>query len=89
MLIGLIRPIETRTVEVKGEGLRAIAEQLAAPEGWELVSAPALPAKGTTELHATATFARRDGLQQIEAEDRDALLAKVPEGWQLLSIRRG
>ena len=88
MLIGVIRPVETRTLDVTGEGLHAIAAQLTAPPGWELVSAPALPTKGSTELHATATFARRDGLREIEAEDRAALDAQIPEGWQLLSIRR-
>ncbi|EQM81796.1 MULTISPECIES: hypothetical protein [Microbacterium] len=32
-------------------------------------------------------FQRRDGLREIEAENMDALIALVPEGWQLLSVR--
>lgn len=32
-------------------------------------------------------FQRRDGTQELEAENMDALQAKIPEGWQLLSVR--
>lgn len=41
MLIGLIRPIETHTITLKGEELADVRAQLVAqaPEGWELVSA--------------------------------------------------
>lgn len=88
MLIGMIRPLETRTREVTGEGLDAIAAQLTAPAGWELTKAHVLPQKGTTELRAVGEFARVDGLTEIDADDRDALYAKVPAGHQLLSIRR-
>lgn len=88
MLIGMIRLVETRTRDVAGEGLESLAEQLTAPPGWELISAPALPTKGKTELHATGTFARRDAIREIEAEDRAGLDAQIPDGWQLLSIRR-
>lgn len=45
-------------------------------------------AKKDTILTATATVVRRDGLQEIEAETFDELRALVPDGYQLLSVRR-
>ena len=91
MLIGLIRPLETRSFDVESTDLAGVQEALAAlrPEGFDLVSAPVQMIKGAPILKATGTFHRRDGIEQIEAEDMDALLARVPEGWQLLSVRPG
>lgn len=43
--------------------------------------------KGAAILKAKGTFHSRDRVEQIEADDMDALHAKVPEGWQLLSVR--
>lgn len=43
--------------------------------------------KGAAVLKAVGTFARRDQVTEIQAEDMDALRAKVPEGWQLLNVR--
>jgi hypothetical protein len=88
MLIGMIRPVETREREVIGEGIDALRAQLEAPPGWELTEMHPEPQKGTTEFRAVGKFARRDGLTEIEAGDTDALRAKVPEGYELLSIRR-
>lgn len=89
MLIGRIRPVETRTVELEGESLADIAAQAAAaaPDGWDVVAAPVRMRKGSTRIDATATLARRDGSTEIEADDMAALEAKVPEGWQLVSVR--
>lgn len=89
MLIGTIRPTEPRTVEVKGESLADIQEKLEAlrPEGFELVKSTAHPIKGTMMLSSVGTFARRDGAREIEADDRAALDAKVPDGYELLTIR--
>jgi hypothetical protein len=88
MFIGMIRPVETRTREVRGEGIAAIHEQLEAPAGWELTQAHMGRQPGTTEFITVGQFVRRDGLTEIEADDIAALRAKVPEGYQLLNIRR-
>lgn len=89
MLIGTIRPTETRTVEVTGESLDDIQVKLEAlrPEGFDLVKSTAHPVKGTMLLSSVGTFARRDGAREIEADDRAALYAKVPDGYELLTIR--
>lgn len=90
MLIGLIRPIETHTVTLKGEDLADVRAQLVeqAPEGWELVSAKPTMTNGTPVRSVEGKFERRDGTREIEAEDMAALEAQVPEGWQLLSVQR-
>ncbi|GLJ79736.1 hypothetical protein [Microbacterium imperiale] len=90
MYIGTIRPVETSTIDLTGHSLAEITEQAeaATPPGFRLVSAPVRMIKGSTELTATATFRRYDGSRDIEADDRAALHALVPEGWQLVSIRK-
>lgn len=89
MLIGRIRDARTVTVDVEGDSLEEITKQLAerAPEGFELVSAPARMRKGSITLDTTGTFQARGVVQEIEGPDIDALRAQVPEGWQLLSVR--
>lgn len=89
MLIGVIRPVESTTHTVQAEELDEIQALLAAqtPDGWQLASAPVAMAKKDTILTAEGTIVRRDGLQEIEADDLPALEAKVPEGYQLLSVR--
>jgi hypothetical protein len=86
MFIGLIRPVEKQTREVRGEGIAAIHEQLEAPAGWELTQAHMGRQPGTTEFFTVGQFARRDEPTEIEADDREALRAKVPEGHELLAI---
>lgn len=90
MLIGTIRPIETRTVEVTGPGLPEIQEQLTdlVPEGIELANAPAEMTRSEAAIKTTATFQRVDRIREIEADDMTTLEAKVPDAWQLLSVRR-
>ncbi|WP_234057916.1 hypothetical protein [Microbacterium sp. NFH-22A-Y] len=89
MLTGLIRPVETRTVNVEGDSLADIHGKLTAqvPAGWELTKAPVTMTAGSTALTATGAIERRDGLREIEADTMTQLEAKVPEGWQLLSVR--
>ncbi|MGV2901322.1 hypothetical protein ACNPM4_06550 [Microbacterium sp. AGC62] len=89
MLIGLIRPIETHTVTLKGEELADVRAQLAAqaPEGWELVSAIPTMTNGTPVRSVEGRYQRRDGTREIEAEDMAALESQVPAGWQLLTVR--
>ena len=89
MLIGLMRPVETQSFDVQGASLEEIHDNLMAhrPEGFDLISAPVVMAKRDTTINATGTFARRDQVTEIEADDLTALRAKVPEGWQLLSVR--
>jgi hypothetical protein len=90
MLIGLIRPIETHTITLKGEELADVRAQLVAqaPEGWELVSAVPTMTNGTPVRSVEGKFERREGAREIEAENMKGLEAQVPEGWQLLSVRR-
>lgn len=89
MLVATIRPAETRTAELTGNSLEeihaaAVAQQ---PAGFDLVAAPVQMIKGSTALTATATYRRVDGAREIEADDRASLFAKVPPGWQMLSVR--
>lgn len=89
MLIGLMRPVENRSFDVEAADLAGIQEQLALhrPDGFDLVSSPVEMIKGAPIVKATGTFQRRDSIEQIEADDMDALHAKVPEGWLLLGVR--
>lgn len=89
MLIGLMRPVEVQSVSLEGTDLADIQSQLEAqrPEGFDLVSSPVEMIKGAAVLKAVGTFARRDQVTEVEADDMDALLAKVPDGWQLLNVR--
>lgn len=89
MLTGLIRPRETRTVEVEGDSLVDIHGKLTAqvPAGWELTKAPVAMTAGSTALTAIGTMERRDAIREIEADTMTQLEAKVPDGWQLLSVR--
>ena len=90
MLIGSIRRVQSSTVEVQGASLEDVRAQLEAqrPDGFDLVSSPVRMVKGAQLLEATGTFEQRDELAEIEADDMDALEAKVPDGWKLLSVRR-
>ncbi|MBN6189984.1 hypothetical protein KZC56_12725 [Microbacterium sp. SSW1-47] len=90
MLIALIRPLGTATADVVGTSLEDVRTQLAAhaQPGFDLASAPVRMLKGEAKMEATGTFRRVDGVEQIEAEDMASLEAKVPEGWQMLSVRR-
>ncbi|MFF1540510.1 hypothetical protein ACFVWL_10540 [Microbacterium sp. NPDC058269] len=54
---------------------------------WDLVSAMATMEKAGAMRSVEGKFQRRDGLREVQAENMDALQAKVPEGWQLLSVR--
>ena len=89
MLIGLMRPVETQSFDIESFDLAGVQTQLEErrPPGFDLISAPVEMIKGAAILKAKGTFARRDQVQQIEADDMDALLAKVPDGWQLLNVR--
>lgn len=90
MLIGMIRPREIRTITVQAEELDEIQDLIRAqsPAGWETISAPVSMSKKDTMMTAEGTVARRDGVTEIEADDMETLQAKVPEGYQLLSVRR-
>ncbi|MBO9625800.1 MAG: hypothetical protein J7484_05440 [Microbacterium sp.] len=90
MLIGLMRPVETQSFPVEAPDLAGIQSELDGlrPEGFDLISSPVEMIKGAQVLKAVGTFARRDQVTEIQADDMDALLAKVPEGWQLLNVLR-
>ncbi|GAB6855951.1 hypothetical protein [Microbacterium xylanilyticum] len=89
MLIGTIRPDESRTITVQGEELDEIQALVAAqtPAGWEIISAPVAMAKKDTILTAEATIARRDGLQEIEGVDLEDIRTRVPVGFKLIAVR--
>jgi len=78
MLIGRIRPVETRTLDVPADVNDVGAAMTSMlPPGWEIQSPK------------DRTIVRVHGVEEIEAEDMQTLEGKVPEGWQLLSVRRG
>lgn len=89
MLHALIRPHESHKIEVSADSLVGIRDQLAEqlPDGYHLTDAPLTMAAGKTALTAVGTFARRDGIREIEAPNMDALRDLVPEGWIMLSVR--
>lgn len=91
MYYAMIRPRETRIIEVAAESLAEVQDQLEAqrPEGFDLTAAPVTMAAGKAALTAVGKYARRDGVSEIEAESMDALRAAVPEGWMMLSVRQG
>ena len=89
MLVALIRPIEKHTATAEGTEIPELRAQLIeeAPEGWDMVSAHVEMKPGGIRI-VTGKFEGRHEPREIEAEDMDALHAKVPEGWQMLSVRR-
>ncbi|MGQ7313359.1 hypothetical protein ACUOFU_16760 [Microbacterium arabinogalactanolyticum] len=75
MLTGQVRPVETRTLEVKGTHDEIVAAlNAAAVDGWEVDSI------------TTRRLARYGATTTVEAADIDAVRAKVPDGHQLLSV---
>lgn len=89
VLIGTIRPVETRSLSVEAHSLAEAHELLEAqrPEGFDLANVPVQMGKGTTLLTAIGTYVRRDGVKEIEAADRASLDAQVPDGWALITVR--
>ncbi len=89
MLIAMIRPLETKTVEVIGTTLDDVQAQLDAHRepGFDLVSSPVRMLKGEAKMQATGRFSRVDGIREIEAADMASLRAQVPDGWRMLSVR--
>ncbi|MFB8191343.1 hypothetical protein ACFC14_18650 [Microbacterium sp. NPDC055988] len=90
MLIGLVRPVEVHTITLKGEDISEIRAQLVAqaPAGWELVSALVTMEKAGATRTINGKFHRSDGMEEITAENMDALRAQINDGWQLLSVRQ-
>lgn len=88
MLVALIRPTEKYTATVQGTEIPDLRAQLIreAPEGWDMVSAHVEMTPGGIRI-VTGKFEGRHEPTEIEAEDMNALHAKVPEGWQMLSVR--
>ncbi|KQT75419.1 hypothetical protein [Microbacterium sp. Leaf436] len=89
-MIGTIRPVEIRTVNVEAHSLADVHTVLERqrPDGFELTDAPVRMSNGTTALTATGVFARRDGTREIEGADMPALRGQVPDGWALVSVRQ-
>ncbi|KQZ04933.1 hypothetical protein ASD19_02625 [Microbacterium sp. Root53] len=89
MLIGVIRPTETRELSAEGATLDDVHRALEAqvPEGWQLTHAKVSMPKGSSALTATGRMARWGETREISAADMAALEAQVPEGWSLLAVR--
>lgn len=89
MLVALIRPAEKQTATVEGTEIPELRAQLLAqaPDGWDMSSAHVEMKPGGIRI-VEGRFQRRDEPREIEADDMAALRAKVPEGWQMLSVRR-
>lgn len=89
MLVALIRPAEKQTATVEGTDIPELRGQLLAqaPAGWDMASAHVEMKPGGIRI-VEGRFVRREEPREIEADDMTALEAKVPEGWQLLSVRR-
>ncbi|WP_341974668.1 hypothetical protein [Microbacterium sp. LWO13-1.2] len=81
MLVALIRPRESHNVTVQGTNVTELRAELAAqvPAGWELVSAHATMKAGGIRT-VEGRYERRDGIQEIEAEDTTVLEARGPGG---------
>lgn len=88
MLVALIRPAEKQTATVEGTEIPELRAQLLAqaPSGWEMASAHVEMKPGGIRI-VEGRFLRREQPQEIEADDMAALEAKVPEGWEMLSVR--
>lgn len=89
MLIAMIRPAEKHVARATGTEISDLHDEViaGAPDGWEMVSAHVEMQPGGIRI-VEGKFERRDEVTEIEAEDMDSLKGKVPEGWQLLSVRR-
>ena len=90
MLVALIRPVESRTVDVSGVSGAALdaAVRAVLPAGWDVAQVPARLDQATGGFTATAKMVRRDGVREVDADDMPALVAKVPVGWEMVSARR-
>lgn len=89
MLIAMIRPAEKYIAKATGTEIPDLQAELiaGAPAGWEMVSAHVEMQPGGIRI-VEGKFERRDEPTEIEAEDMDSLLAKVPDGWRMLSVRK-
>lgn len=88
MYVGTVRPVDTKTISVKGAGLEEIAELVAEriPEGWVATSSPVEKSAGV--LTAAVTMSRRDGVETVTGVDFAAVRAAVKDGYQLIAVRR-
>ncbi|MGP6172274.1 hypothetical protein ACTU6V_13835 [Microbacterium sp. A204] len=57
------------------------------PGGWDIAKVPPVLNRDGT-FTADAMIGRRDDVREIEADDMDTLQSKVPDGWQMLSVRK-
>ena len=89
MLVAVIRPVEKHTATAEGTDIPELRAQLIAeaPAGWDMVSAHVEMKPGGIRI-VTGKFEGREATREIEADDMDTLTAKVPDGWQMLSVRR-
>lgn len=88
MLRALLRLVETREFEAKGETLDEVHAELARnrPEGFDLTKAPVAMGAGGGGITAVGVYERRDTVQEISAPTMPALEALVPDGWIMLWV---
>ncbi|OZB80683.1 MAG: hypothetical protein B7X41_17600 [Microbacterium sp. 14-71-5] len=89
MLIGVIRSTETRDVTLVGDDLDALRAELEAQAtgDWVVTASSVEMARRSTELTLIGRLANWVA-RETEADDREALHAKVPDGFKLISMRR-
>lgn len=90
MFIGTVVPIETLTVSVEGDELETVDALVAElmPEHWQAVAIELSISPHESVLRAEATFARLDGQSEVQGQDMTELRSAVPDGFQLLYVRR-
>ncbi len=90
MLIGVIRSTETRNLTITGDDVEELRAQLAAqvPVGWVVTDSPVTKTKQVPSLTMAARLARWGDLAEVEGESVEAVRAAVPDGYQLILVRR-
>lgn len=88
MLAGVIRRNDGGEIDAEEETQAEVRAALEAqvPDGHMLTDATVAMMKGTTRIRATGRY-RSTETKDIEADDMPALLAEVPDGWSLISVR--
>lgn len=90
MLIGVIRSTETRNLTITGDDVEELRAQLAAqvPVGWVVTDSPVTKTKQVPSLTMAARLAHWGDLAEVEGERVEAVQAAVPDGYQLILVRR-
>lgn len=90
MLIGVIRSTETTNLTITGDDVEELRAQLAAqvPVGWVVTDSPVTKTKQVPSLTMAARLAHWGDLAEVECESVEAVRAAMPDGYQLILVRR-